>query len=274
MVLPIAYISAKGGTKLARVRKKEKNGPGLLFILVTLVVVAVIGARFFGFYPEEQKGTESPEAPGVEQPKTPLGTHGQRKPSVLVFHSHATENYKPNASHRRGGEIGDIVEVGKVFVDTLEKSGVMVIHDLTVHDKPRYSDAFINSAKMVEAALGENDQIQMVLDIHRDGLQDKPEGFTTVTVNGQEVAKILFVIGDKDNLNMKDNMAFAQSLSDALEAKYPGVTRGVRVFKSNYSGQLHPNSVMVVIGDWEGNSIEQAKASAHLLADVVATLIR
>lgn len=258
---------------MARIRRREKNGPGLLFILVTLVVVAVVGARFFGFYPETtERGGETPPSQVQEEradPPPPLDA----EPKVLIFHSHATENYKPNDSHRRGGDPGDIIQVGTEFVAALEKHGIRSIHDTTVHDKPRYSEAFINSAKLVENVLVQQPQVQMVLDLHRDGLQDKPDGYTTTRVGDVDVAKILFVVGDKDNAKVEENMAFAQRISDALEAKYPGVTRGVRLFKSDYSGELHPNSVMVIIGDWNGNTVEQAIASAGLLAEVVASLV-
>lgn len=44
-----------------------------------------------------------------------------------------------------------------------------------------------------------NSKLQMILDIHRDGLQDKPDDYTKVKANGMNVAKILFVVGDKDN---------------------------------------------------------------------------
>lgn len=258
---------------MSRIRRKEKDGPGLLFILVTLIVVAVVGAKFFGFYPEspEQERPESHISSEDESGRIPPAL---TVPKVLVFHSHATENYKPKTSHQHDLEPGDIVEVGKVFVQALLEKGVVAVHDQTIHDRPRYSDAFINSSKIVERALAENSQIQMVLDIHRDGLQDKPAGYTTIKVKGQDVAKILFVIGDKDNDMIEENLAFAKRISDALDAKYPGVSRGVRVFKSDYSQELHPNSVMVVIGDWEGNTIEQACASALLLADVLVPLIK
>lgn len=257
---------------MARNRRKERNGPGLLFILVTLVVVAVVGAKYFGFYPENpDQATPSPipaPVPGeAPDPATMV-------PKVLVLHSHATENYQPNDSHSKSGEPGDIVKVGQVFVQALLEKNVVAVHDQTIHDRPRYSDAFINSAKLIESALEENPNIQMVLDLHRDGLQDKPDGYTTITINGQEVAKILFIVGDQDNAQIDANIAFAKKISDALDAKYPGLSRGVRVFKSDYSGDLHPNSVMVVIGDWKGNNVEQASASAILLADVIATLIK
>jgi stage II sporulation protein P len=257
---------------LARIRRREKNGPGLLFVLVTLVVVAVVGARFFGFYPggEEEQVPQPPTAQDDQTGKLPVPA----VPKVLVLHSHTTENYHPKDSHQQDGEPGDVVQVGKVFVQALLEKGVTAVHDQTIHDRPRYSDAFINSAKVIERALAENPEIQMVLDIHRDGLQDKPAGYTTVQVNGEDAAQVLFIIGDQDNTKVEENMAFAKRISDALEAKYPGMSRGVRVFKSDYSGDLHPNSVMVVIGDWKGNTVEEANRSAELLAEVVASLVK
>lgn len=257
---------------MARIRRKEKSGPGLLFVLVTLVVVAVVGARFFGFYPggEEEQVPEPPSYEDNSGTQLPV----PQIPKVLVLHSHATENYQPKDSHQQDGEPGDVVQVGRVFVQALLEKGIAAVHDQTIHDRPRYSEAFINSAKVIERALAENKQIQMVLDIHRDGLQDKPDGYTTVEINGEKVAKILFIIGDQNNELVEANMAFAKKISDALEAKYPGVSRGVRVFKSDYSGDLHPNSVMVVIGDWKGNTIEEATRSALLLADVIAPMIK
>ena len=54
--------------------------------------------------------------------------------------------------------------------------------------------------RLIQSVLQEHSEIQMVLDIHRDGLQDKPENYTRAEVGGEPVAKILFVIGDKDML--------------------------------------------------------------------------
>ncbi len=260
---------------MARMRRTERNGPGLLFILVTLVVVAVVGARFLGFYPqsgEDDLGPPQQDAAHEEAP--PEGPVVDPTPKVLVFHSHASENYHPNESHTTGQIPGDVVAVGKALVDKLSALGIAALHDTTIHDKPRYSEAFINSDRMVEAVLKEHPEIQIVLDIHRDGLQDKPENYTRAEVQGMPVAKILFVVGDKDNTKVEENLQFAQSMSDALEAKYPGVSRGVRVFKSDYSGELHPNSVMVLVGDWRGNTLEEAIRSAELLAEIIVSLIK
>ena len=45
---------------MARMGRNEKNGPGLLFIVVTLIVVAVVGARFFGFMPGDTEEDTRP----------------------------------------------------------------------------------------------------------------------------------------------------------------------------------------------------------------------
>ena len=273
MSSPSAYIVSEGGIAMARMARNEKNGPGLLFIVVTLIVVAVVGARFFGFMPGG--GEEEPLPPVVktEDPQPPEGDAVDVTPKVLVFHSHASENYKPKDSHERG-TYGDVVRVGEAFVQELASLGVAAIHDKTIHDQPRYSEAFVNSEKKANELLAANSSVQVVLDIHRDGLEDKPDDYTKARANGLEAAKILFVVGDKDNDHLEENINFAQAMSDAMEKEYPGVTRGVRVFKSDYSGELHPNSIMILVGDWRGNSVEEAVASARLLARTVATFIK
>lgn len=259
---------------MARMSRNEKNGPGLLFIVVTLIVVAVVGARFFGFMPGGDEEKPLPPVVRIDDPKPPQGdAEVDLTPTVLIFHSHASENFKPKDSHERGSS-GDIVRVGEALVAELASLGVTAIHDKSVHDQPRYSEAFLNSEKRLNDLLAANPGIQVVLDIHRDGLEDKPDDYTKARANGVNVAKILFVVGDKDNDLLEENIKFAQAISDRLEKEYPGVTRGVRVFKSDYSGELHPNSIMVLLGDWRGNTIDEAVASARILARVVASFIK
>ncbi len=273
MSSPSAYIVLEGGIAMARMGRNEKNGPGLLFIVVTLIVVAVVGARFFGFMPGGGEDEPLPPVVKTDDPQPPKGDEVDVTPKVLVFHSHASENYKPKDSHERGS-FGDIVRVGEALVAELASLGVTAIHDKSIHDQPRYSEAFVNSEKKATELLAANPSIQVVLDIHRDGLEDKPDDYTKASANGIDAAKILFVVGDKDNDYLEENIRFAQQISDAMEKAYPGVTRGVRVFKSDYSGELHANSIMILVGDWRGNTTEEAVASARLLARVIAPFVK
>src|SRR5690625_1289146 len=114
------------------------DGPGLLFFLVALVVVAVAGARFLGFAPDlteefglpaaskpvtrssetlvigpagEERSALSDGEAGTEVPAA-TSADGASGPRVIIYHAHASENYQPNPPHARGGRRGDIVEVG------------------------------------------------------------------------------------------------------------------------------------------------------------------
>lgn len=58
---------------MARMGRNEKNGPGLLFIVVTLIVVAVVGARFFGFMPGDEEKPPLPPTVRTDEPQPPQG---------------------------------------------------------------------------------------------------------------------------------------------------------------------------------------------------------
>ena len=82
--------------EVARFRGGEKNGPGLLFILVVLVVVAVLGGP-----------NTSEFAPGGRQVRPVPPQDAEEKaapepalPVVVIYHSHTTENYSPGFPHQ------------------------------------------------------------------------------------------------------------------------------------------------------------------------------
>ena len=64
---------------------------------------------------------------------------------------------------------------------------------------------------------------QMVLDIHRDGLQDKPDGYHH-RINGEKVAKILFIVGDQDNELVKQTWLCPSSAMrlSKISRRFPG----------------------------------------------------
>ncbi|MGE5552414.1 MAG: stage II sporulation protein P [Betaproteobacteria bacterium] len=242
----------------------ERNGPGLFFILVTLVVVAVLGARYLGFYPPG--GLK-----GLLPPRVARQTAARVGPSVAIYHTHTSENYAPGESHARG-EAGQIVEVGRAFKEALAERGITAVHSETVHDYPVFKDAFDHSYETVSEQLAQNASIKMVFDLHRDGLPPEITNATTATVNGEKVARIAFVVGDQDNPHLAQNLAFAESLDAKLNELYPGVSRGVKVQHGSFNLRVSPQAVTVFIGSYPQNTKEEAERAAKLLADAVAAL--
>ncbi len=258
-------------------RSHQKNGPGLLFILIALVVVAAAGAKYLGLYAPSQP-TLAPEQL-IADGELPVSTGewvsvGSQEPvTVLVFHSHTSENYTPSPSHDKNGK-GEILQVGAEFCQAISEKGIKAIHLKGTYDTPEYSEAFRKAGDDVAKALAENPGIKAVIDIHRDGLpKNKDKDYTTAIVAGQRVGKILFIVGDVANANSSNNMAFAEGVKSRLEAMYKDVSRGVRVQHRNVNGSLHVNTLVAYLGDYNGNTLAEAKASARILADVVAAVL-
>ena len=211
-------------------RTRQKNGPGLLFILVALVVVAAAGARYFGLYTPEQPtlapqwmATKIEEAPSAEEE---ISRRTQEPVTVLVLHAHSSENYSPSPSHDKNGK-GEILTVGAEFCQAISEKGIKAIHLKASFDVPKYSEAFKNAGEAVSKALAENPNIKAVIDIHRDGLPvQKDKDYTASSAAGHSVAKILFVVGDVANPNSSSNMAFAEAVKSRLDAMFAGVSRG------------------------------------------------
>lgn len=274
--------------KLSRLPKApESAGPGLLFILVALVAVAVAGARLLGFGPglgvepvQTRVGPPSPTSPAPAAqappaPSAPAPTAAADPPTVLIYHAHATENYGPGQPHAAQGRPGHVVEVGEALAESLEGRGIRAVHHTQIHDHPSWAEAFPRAAQAVGALLQEHDGVRAVIDVHRDAIaRDVGRAFTTATIGGRPVARILLVVGDQNNPYAQENAAFAEALKAKMDALYPGLSRGIRIQQSDYNGRLHPNSVQVFIGDHRYNTVEEAREAARLLAHVVAEVLR
>src|SRR5699024_12483198 len=72
-------------------------------------------------------------------------------------------------------------------------------------------------------AVASNTHLKYVCDIHRDSL---PRDKTTKKINGESYAQILFVVG-ADYDDYEKNLAVATELNSLIEAKYPGLSKGV-----------------------------------------------
>lgn len=250
-----------------------------MYLLVALVVVALAGARFLGFVPgRHQEQGQTPGGQLQSESGQPGGPGALPRPQhmteVLIYHTHTTENYAPKESHATDGA-GDVVAVGRALVDELGKLGIGSVHMLTVHDLPQWSGAAHNARTSLREALDRNNGIRVVVDIHRDALPDQTgSGYASAEVEGEEVARLLLVVGTSDNSRVDANMKFAERLKERLDALAPGIARGVRVLPRETNGDLHDHHVTVYVGEYRDNTVQEAVASMRWLAAAIAELLR
>lgn len=196
------------------------------------------------------------------------------EPMLLIYNTHNAESYSlTQGKAHLPGENGGIATVSKVLRQTLQnKHRLKTIYSDVIHDYPEFNKAYLNSRKTVKAILQKHPQIQVVLDLHRDsGLQKRSD--TLVRINNQDCAKILIVVGTA-HPQWRENLAFAQKIEKKANELYPGLLKAVRLYKERtYNQNLHSRALLFEFGS-DLNKEEDALASAKLMADVLAAVLK
>ena len=207
----------------------------------------------------------------------------QTEPTVLVFHSHTsesyenTEGYDASDPYRTRDENYNMISIGRYLTQCLQERGIGVIHDTTVHDYPSYNNAYSLSRETVKQYLEAYPSIRLVLDIHRDAYEDAngKQASDTVTVNGQESARLMIVAGTDaggyTHTAWRDNLSLAVKLHTVLQKKYPGLCRDLTMRSYYFNQDLSAGALLVEVGT-AGDTRQEALYAAELLADGIAQL--
>lgn len=204
-------------------------------------------------------------------------------PTVLILHSHGTESYtktedyEESSGYRTLDENYNVVSIGTRIAQLLEAGGVKVIHDKTLHDYPSYNGSYDHARNSIKEYLTQYPSIQLVLDIHRDAMEDSDGdqiGYT-VDVNGQTAAQLMLVVGtDAGGLthpNWQDNMALAVKLHAQLEKTTPGICRPISFRSQRFNQDLSAGAMLVEVGA-AGNTRQEALLAAERLVQAILDL--
>lgn len=206
------------------------------------------------------------------------------EPTVLIYHTHATESYTPqpgenyaeSSPYRTLSDQYNMVSIGDRVAELLEAGGVRVIHDRQLHDYPDYNTSYNSSRASVQSYLNQYPSIQLVLDIHRDASGDNNNQMTTsATVDGEPSAQIMLVsaIGTdaRPVPKWRENLAMGLKLHTQLERIAPGITRYVNLRGSRFNQDLSTGAILVEIGA-AGDTHEKAMKAAEVLAEAILAL--
>lgn len=203
-------------------------------------------------------------------------------PAVLIYHTHATESYTQTADDlysessdfRTLDTAHNMVSIGSHLENLLTQAGIGVIRSETLHDYPSYDGGYDSSRETITDALSSHSSIQLVLDLHRDAAVDANgrQFATAATVNGQESAQILFLIGT-GHPNWRENMALAAKLTVLLEKSYPGITRGILTRTYDYNQDLSAGALLVEVGA-AGDTRQKALMAVEALSEAIVALAK
>ena len=175
-------------------------------------------------------------------------THDSSSPQILIFHTHSQEKFADSTDD----DSTSILGVGDYLTELLTGKGYNIIHDRSVYDyvdgKLDRSKAYTYAEQGIESILESNPSIEVVIDLHRDGVADTTHLVTEV--DGRQMAKIMFFNGIsysnvKGNINYlynpyrDDNLAMSLQMHLIGEAYYPGFLRRNYINAYRYLSLIH-----------------------------------
>ncbi len=203
---------------------------------------------------------------------------------VLIYHTHGSEAF---ADSREGVTEDTVIGVGDELTRILEEEyGIKTYHDRNVYDVVNgvldRSYAYTLSGAAVDRILAENPSIEVIIDLHRDGVREDLKLMRVI--DGRPTAQIMFLNGvsrlnlngDIDylyNPNKIENLAFSLQMHLAGKAMYGDLLR--RIYIRGYSFNLEklPRASLVEVGA-QTNTVEEAKNAMIPLAAIINSVLR
>lgn len=218
------------------------------------------------------------------------------EPLVLVLHTHATEAYledntnlsdfapegvdtyflQGETSFRTTDPTKSVVQVGKVFCETLEGLGVPTLHCTIQHDAEDFNTAYDRSAETVKALLAEHPSIQYVIDLHRDSVvrgEDYIKSF--YEYDSKSAAQVMLVVGTNQygrHPNWLQNLTVAVAFRDSMDARHPGFSRSVYLRTARFNQEFLPGCMLLEVG-CAANTLAEAENAARLAAEDFAAML-
>ena len=205
------------------------------------------------------------------------------KPQILIYHTHSQETF---IDSKTGKQDMSIVGVGTYLTEILtEQYNYNVIHltdsfDIVNGVLDRHK-AYDQSLAKVKQVLEEYPSIELMIDLHRDGVDESMHLVTEV--NGKPTAQIMFFnglsrlasVGEIDylyNPNREDNLALSLQMKMRAEAYYPGLTRKNYLHAYEYNLSLLPKAMLIEVGAQTNTFQEELNAMEPLAVLLHMTL--
>lgn len=198
---------------------------------------------------------------------------------ILIYHTHSSSE---TFADSRPGVLEDTpIGLGDTLTQLLESYGYKVYHDRTVYDqidgKTDRNYAYTASGEAIDQILEEHPSIEVVIDLHRDGVNENTHLVTEI--NGKPTAKIMFFNGVSRttsngeleylaNPNRQANLAFSLQMYLKGNAEYPDFLRRIYIKGYQYNLDRRPKATLIEVGG-QTNTVEEAKNAMEPLADIL-----
>lgn len=198
-------------------------------------------------------------------------------PQILIFHTHSQEAFADYETNPKS-----IVDVGNYLTELLRNQyGYNVIHLTDEFDmldgKLDRGKAYTYANAKIEQVLAENPSIEVVIDLHRDGVREDLHLVTEI--NGKQTAKIMLFngisytneVGEIDylyNPYLTENLTMTYKMFLLGKAAYPDFIRCIYISGYRYCLYHRARSMLIEAGA-QTNTYEEVCNAMEPLADLI-----
>ena len=140
--------------------------------------------------------------------------------------------------------------------------------------------AYNKSLAGIKKILNENPEIDVIIDLHRDGVAGKKRYVTEI--EGKKTAQVMFFNGLSQgkngpisylkNKNREGNLAFSLQMKCRAMECYPGLTKPIYLKGYRYNLHLKERSLLIELGN-QNNTKEEIHNAIPPLANVIHDLL-
>lgn len=223
----------------------------------------------------------SPDIAALLNESLPLSVN-EGMPQVLIIHTHSSEaytgEYEASDYFRTEDRTQSVIRVGDELAEAFSQYGIKVLHDRNIYDYPSYTGSYNRTMESVQKYLEKYPSIAMVIDLHRDALQnpDGTEYRTDAEIEGEDCAQLMLVVGTGESglahPNWESNLALAVHLQAAAEYEYQHLFRPIAITKERYNQHLSSGSLILEVGS-TGNTLDEAINAVYHFAEISSKVL-
>lgn len=203
-------------------------------------------------------------------------------PQILIYHTHSQEDFVDSIP---GDESTTIVGMGSYLTTLLQSQGFTVIHHKEVFDmqdgKLDRNKAYTRAEPVIANILAENPSIQIVIDLHRDGVGENVH--LVKEINGKPTAQVMFFNGMSysarngaieylPNPYIENNLALTMQMKLASDNLVPGFARKIYLKSLRFNLHLHPGAMLIEAGA-QTNTVEEMRNAMEVLAQILGDVL-
>lgn len=197
-------------------------------------------------------------------------------PEILIYHTHSKEAFADSVP---GDPNTSIVGVGEHLAEILRNQyGYKVLHHTGQYDVQTRDNAYSRALPEIQRILEENPTIQVVIDLHRDGLAEGAAKLV-MDLDGRPTARFMFFNGVScgkksgnidylHNPNLEENLAFSFQLKKAAEEYYPGLTRKNYINAYRYNMHVCGRTTLIELGA-QNNTVQEVMNACDPIAHIL-----